>query len=376
MKLLIADDNPINLSVLQELLVAEDRQILLAEGGAEALKLARTEYPDLILLDIRMPEIDGWQVCESLQADAATRDIPIVIITCLTEPEEKIRAFEAGAVDYVTRPFDPAEVAARVDTHLTLKRVREELELKARQLEERNRALEEIMRQKDEILYIATQEIRNPLSAILGVLALEEESLGEVAEDISHSAKIILKIIENLSKAERAISKSSDDEPRPVNLAELLRSTAECHLHQARRKNQRFELELEENCVAMVDAHRLWEILENFVTNAVKFSPADATITLRLRRETDHFFLGVSDEGPGLSKVDFGKVFRKYERLSAKPTHKEPSTGLGLFIAKVFAGLLNGEVGVTNNDSGVGATFFVRIPIGELPEFLGHADPK
>lgn len=178
--ILIVDDMAANLEVLAEILKAEGHEPRPVLNGRQALAAAKAQAPDLILLDVRMPEMDGLEVCRRLKADPALRDIPVIFITALTEMGDKVRAFEAGAVDYVTKPFQDGEIAARVNTHLGMRALQRQLRgqnadlerivaQRTAELEEANRRLREVDRLKDEFLRMIAHEIRTPVHGVVGI---------------------------------------------------------------------------------------------------------------------------------------------------------------------------------------------------------------
>ncbi len=182
-RILIVDDNPLNLKMLDIILKNENYQTLKAENGFKALELARKELPDLVFLDIMMPEMDGFEVCQKLKADPETAEIPIIFLTSKTDTDGIVHGFELGAADYVTRPFNRVELLARMRTHLALKKSRD----RVIELERRNSILA--------MITTANHEINQPLTVIKGNLFLLKESFDP--KDLTAEQKKILTKIEN-----------------------------------------------------------------------------------------------------------------------------------------------------------------------------------
>ncbi len=164
--ILIVDDDPGNLNVLLDFFNHTDFDLLFAKDGTNAFKIAVEKLPDLILLDILMPEISGFEVCRSLKQNAKTKDIPVIFMTALTDVTDKIWGFELGAVDYITKPFDSNEVLARVKTHCLNKQLQNELKLKNELLKNQNQELEEALYLRESLSNMIVHDLRNPLACI------------------------------------------------------------------------------------------------------------------------------------------------------------------------------------------------------------------
>jgi signal transduction histidine kinase len=270
--------------------------------------------------------------------------------------EHLVKGFEAGAVDYVTKPFNGAELLARVRTHLELKLARERLR--------------EMNDEKNEFMGIAAHDLRNPLSAIKGY----SEMVVEDAQDLKHreleengrrildTAARMAEMVQNLLDANRIERGEMQLNLAPTDLARIVGSVTETHRPRAAAKQQTLQLENEPAPVTvLLDPSVMVQVLENLVSNAVKYSPAGKNIVVRLKRLPAAVRCEVQDEGPGLSAEDHAKLFGKFARLTAKPTGGEHSTGLGLSIVKKMVEAMNGRVWC-ESELGRGAMFVVEFP--------------
>ena len=356
-RVLVVDDIPKNLQVVGTMLRNAGYAVMPATSGARALEGVRVQLPDLILLDLMMPEMDGLEVCRRLKADPLTQEIPIMFLTASNEMEHLVKGFEGGAVDYVTKPFNAPELLARVRTHLELKHARQQLR--------------EINEEKNEFMGIAAHDLRNPLGAVKGYaeLILEEpemprSDLQDSAQRIREATARMLEMVQNLLDANRIERGEMKLHLMPTDLGQLISAVIEAQRPRAAAKQQQLHLQNEAAGVRVdVDPNVTVQILENLVSNAVKYSPPGKNIFARLKHETSSVRIEVQDEGPGLSAEDQKKLFGKFARLSAKPTGGEHSTGLGLSIVKKMVEAMNGRVWC-ESEPGKGATFIVVLPVG------------
>ena len=365
-RILVVDDITKNLQVVGTVLRNQGYKVMAAASGAEALKCVRTQLPDLILLDLMMPEMDGLEVCRRLKSDSTTSQVPVIFLTASNEMEHLVNGFEVGAVDYVTKPFNPPELLARVRTHLELKHARERLR--------------EMNEEKNEFMGIAAHDLRNPLGAITGyaeILIEEMESLqpsvpepgaravreaGECAGRIRETSRRMAEMVQNLLDANRIERGEMQLNLAPLDLSQTVAAVLETQRPRAVAKQQTLHWQNEAGAVSVLaDATVLMQVIENLVSNAVKYSPTGKNIFVRLRRLQEGTLCEVQDEGPGLSAEDQKKLFGKFARLSAKPTGGENSTGLGLSIVKKMVEAMNGRVWC-ESELGRGATFIVEFP--------------
>ena len=351
--ILIVDDTPANLSVLVDTLGDAGYHLMVAEDGEDALAQTARTQPDLILLDVMMPGLDGFETCRRLKAEPATRDIPVIFMTALTDTTEKVRAFAAGAVDYLTKPIQHEEALARIGTHLTLRRLQHELRQQ--------------LALKERFMRIAGHDLRNPLCLILmsGELARRKGASPEVAEyleSIHSSARQIRRIIDTFLH----IRRPGDENRGPMDRADLnlvAAAVAAQNEPAAERKQLALVLDLpEELPLARADAGPVYQALTNYVSNAIKFHPPGGRIIIRTRGTATHLRTEVQDGGPGVPPAERAGLFAEYARLSNRPTGGEESTGLGLSIVKQLIEAEHGTVGAEFPATG-GSIFWFEIPV-------------
>lgn len=371
---LVVDDTPENIAILSSLLRGQYRTRV-ATNGAKALEIASSaERPDLILLDIAMPDMDGYEVCRRLKADESLRDIPVIFLSALNETVDKMKAFSVGGIDYVTKPFQAEEVQARVKTHLRLRQLLIELEKQNQTLQEYNEQLSKLHRLKDEFLRIASHDLKNPLTCILGFAGIIDACTppGTVMTKETHSwlarieaqCLVMQKIIEDFLDFQAMEDGQIKLSREPVDMNLLAREALERNAVYAAEKSILTKLELEQDLpLVSADKSRVEQVLDNVVGNAIKFSPpGQALVVCTSKAAEDLVIIEVRDSGPGLTEEDMGKLFVKYAKLANQPTGGEKSSGLGLAICKKIIDLHGGTIGARNNIDR-GATFWFELPV-------------
>jgi signal transduction histidine kinase len=368
---LIVDDLPENLQVLAGHLTEAGHEILAAHSGPRALALVRNRKPDLILLDVMMPGMDGMEVCRLLKSEADSADIPVIFITARTETDDILHGFQLGAVDYVTKPFKPSELVARVNTHLELKAARDLLSTYNRQLERISRHLRRMNEDKNRFLSIVSHDIRGAFGNVVSVSRLfadetgqPDEDVGELLRDIGVEAEHMIALAQNLlniDAIERRELKLLDER---VETGALLDFAINAHQMAARAKGIEFNIRNEE-VVIRGDVTACRQIVTNLVSNAVKYSVPHSTVWLEARSAGQgSIAIVVRDEGPGLSAEDQKKLFRPFVRLSSTAAAHEHSVGLGLSIVKLMAEGMGGSV-KCESVLDEGAIFTVTLPACE-----------
>ena len=349
--ILIVDDEPQNIQVVGTMLAAFGYDFMIAKDGAQAIERMEAKTPDLVLLDLYMPEMNGFEVCEKLREIDGMDDVPVIFLSADNDKNTIVKALESGGVDYVTKPFNKAELLARVRTHLELKNTRDECS--------------DLLTKTEEYLEVMAHDLKNWVgSASFSAQLLESmkdlpENATKVAKTISESTGKSLDFIEEFLANARASRTELDLDIRPVDLTQLCQTSHRLCTSLAQRKDIDLKLSLPgENVVVKSDRDAVDRILENLLSNAIKFSPPGTTVSLTLSDSPVEIV--VKDEGPGFSEEDREKIFEPYVRLSAKPTGDEVSTGLGLSIVKHLTDHLAAELEIRNPETG--AEIALRFP--------------
>ncbi len=356
--ILAVDDSPDNLKILVGLLGTGDFRISVATSGEDALACVERSIPDLILLDIVMPGMSGFEVAGRLKSDPKTKDIPIIFITAKNDTDDIVHGFEIGAVDYITKPFALTELLVRLSTHLTLQRQQKELK--------KSNA------QKDRFFSIISHDLRGALTSVLACSELLKDSLASndceemkrLIESLDSTTRNTFSLLDNLLAWSRVQRNVIDYFPSVLSLLDVAMRTSELFEEPCERKEIEIEIDLSGKQRVLADRNMVETIIRNLISNAVKFTPRKGKITLSAREEGKYFRVSVRDTGGGLREENAAKLFRIDERVSALGTEGEKGTGLGLLLCKEFVEMHGGKIGV-ESEYGKGAEFWFTLPAAE-----------
>jgi len=369
--ILIIDDMPANLGVLTTHLEREGYIAVVAQGGEEGVERAEFVRPDLVLLDVMMPGMDGFETCRRLKAREATRDIPVVFMTALTDTSDKLAGFAAGAVDYVTKPLNGAEVLARIETHLALYGLRQQLAAQNEQLrhemaarEETQAALLRSNTELEQLAYVASHDMQEPLRMVASYLQLVAQRYrGQLDADADEfigyavdGAKRMQALINDLLAYSRVGTKARPFEP--TDCARVV-DTALSNLRIA-ITDSGATVTLGSLPTVMGDSMQLLQLFQNLIGNAMKFKrdePVRIHIGAEPAGECWHF--SVSDNGIGIAAEYFERIFVLFQRLHGRGEY--PGTGIGLAICKKIVERHGGTISVESQPD-VGSTFHFTIP--------------
>ncbi len=363
-KILIVDDRPENLYTLENMLAESNRIILKANSGQEALKTALSENLSLIMLDVQMPEMDGFEVAQILKSNNRTKKIPILFVTAISkEKKYMMRGLEEGAIDYLFKPLDIEITRLKVDTFLKL--FNQQLEL-----EEKNRALIKLNEEKNYFLGVASHDLRNPLGNIIMLTGfLKDELKGKVQiENIDYTDIIInsgmqmLDLLNNLLDISKIESGNMELVLKEHNMLDLIiRTINENHLN-AKQKNINLYYSSSADIKPFkMDSMQIMQALNNLVSNAIKYSKNNSNVEIVAELMENHILLSVIDQGQGIPENEIKEVFVPFKKTSTKSTAGEKSTGLGLTIVKKVIEAHGGEIGV-KSELGKGTTFYFTLP--------------
>jgi len=361
--ILVVDDTEANLRVLGPLLRAEGWAVAAATSGAQALELIARRPPDLILLDVMMPEMDGFEVCRRLRANPATHDLPILFITALIEEENIVRGFREGGQDYIAKPFRHAELVARVRTHLALRQTTRQAELQAADLAQLNA-------DKDRFFSIIAHDLRSPLAGLLGLSEAMAANLAdftptEVAEATSEMAKAarnLYQLLENLLEWSQLQTGRMECRPEPLALQILLSELADLFSPSAQQKHVTLRLEAQP-VIAWGDRRMIHVVIRNLLSNALKFTPLGGSIALRCFVKDRRVLVEVADTGAGISPAHLESLFARHVKpVSTVGTAGERGTGLGLVLCRELLERVDGSISARSTP-GQGSVFTVSLPM-------------
>jgi two-component system sensor histidine kinase/response regulator len=370
--ILIVDDDPNNQQVLGSLLVKNGYQVTAAQSGQQALDFVQKKIPAAILLDVMMPKMDGFEVCRQLKANEASREIPVLFITALSDMNDKLKAFTEGGADYITKPFIEEEVLARLKVHLENRKL-------LTNMMEANQNLADLNQLKNKFLGIAAHDLRNPLTSIIGFSdMLITGDFGEMDDE----PLSIIKVIESAGTNMLSLVNDLLD----VSIIELGKLTLKLEMGSlkkliedriaigkvaADKKQIALISSLEDIPNFKFDPNRMAQVVDNLLSNAIKFSSSGTEIKINLLQADNQIILMIQDQGQGISEKDQSLIFGEFQKLSSKPTAGEKSTGLGMAITKKFIDAHLGKIHV-DSKLGEGATFTVNMPLNLDAEKMSH----
>ena len=390
---LIVDDTIYNIQLLSLMLNKQGYRVEKATSGTEALESANRLLPDIILLDIRMPDIDGYEVCKRLKANPVTKDIPVIFISSIEESSDKVEAFSVGGVDYISKPFQLIEVLARIETHLRLCLLQKKLQEQNEQLQSSalvlSRSLEQerkLSQMKSDFISVVSHEFRTPLTTIQSASELLEyyewtkeeqvEQLHQIQSEVKHMTDLMEDVLflsrANANKAKLNITKFDLADFCKRLLVQMKKTFAEnytlhsfLHILPNEIAIQNFHIENELPIVSVnMDEKLLRQIITNLITNAIKYSHQNTTIEFKVTVDfsvsSPNVSFVISDRGIGIPEEDLEHLFSAFHR--GKNVGILPGTGLGLSIVKNCIDIHNGTIAV-NSKLNVGTEFTVTLPI-------------
>jgi two-component system sensor histidine kinase/response regulator len=348
--ILIVDDNPQNLQLMGSIIYEKGYNVSVSSSGGNALESISQELPDLILLDIQMPEMDGFEVCKILKSNSITKDIPIIFLTAVTDTENIVHGFEMGAVDYITKPFNKEVLIARIATHVELKFSREKLT--------------ELNATKDKFFSIIAHDLRNPTFALKLLLhqmitdysSFSKEEIILYLNGLQDASENLHELLEDLLLWSKSQWGGLVVKAEKLNLRTVVNTKiAQCN-SAARNKNIDIKSTVKEDVYVTADEMMLQTILLNLVSNAIKFTNNDGLIEISAEPIDQLIKVSVKDSGSGMNETELNGLFSIDSGINLRGANKEEINGLGLILCKEFTER-NGGVITVKSEKAIGSTF-------------------
>ena len=362
--ILVVDDNKRNLQVVGNILHEEQYKVAMAINGPTALKLAAQLKPDLVLLDIMMPEMNGFEVCKKLKENEETREMPVIFLTAKVETDDIVEGFNLGGVDYITKPFKQKELLVRIKTHLDLLQSKRKIAEQAAELLAANTF-------KDRLFSIIGHDLRSPLSSIKFTIDMMKSGVIEFGDDFFHETLGQLAkttdeayiLLENLLGWAKSQSGNLPVVPEEFSLKEMVETVARLQKLNLSNKNIEMIIDVAENICVLADNQMINTVLRNLLSNAMKFTPNGGKIQILAHTTTENM-VGVSviDSGVGISEENMKRLFNNTNPLKTYGTNNEAGSGLGLILCKDFVEK-NGGILKVESEEGKGSRFLFNLPI-------------
>jgi len=364
--ILIVDDTLANLRLLSQMLEERGHKVRAVRNGTHALTAAQAIPPDLVLLDIRMPEMDGYEVCRRLKADVRTAEIPILFISALGETEDKVKAFTLGGVDYITKPFQAAEVLARVETHLALRNLNRQLQAANAELAERLDELQDRNEELDAFAHTVAHDIKGPVTTIVsyadvlreGAITVPDSVRTDFLRTLKRSARRIATIVDELLLL--ASVRKMELQLELLDMEKVVEEACQRIMHITSQSEA--EIVLPPDWPKAI-GYAPWvvEVWANYLSNGCKYGGKPPRLELGTDVQGDgQVRFWVRDNGDGIPLADQERLFIPFTRLSQA---RAEGHGLGLSIVRRIVERLNGRVGVESEGRpGSGSLFYFTLP--------------
>ncbi|HEY8993648.1 MAG TPA: hybrid sensor histidine kinase/response regulator [Lacunisphaera sp.] len=363
-RILIVDDDRLNVRILSSILKPEGYELAEAHSGEAALAIYEEFKPDLVLLDVIMPGISGFETCRTLKAKHGDMVAPVIFITAKSQSDDVVEGLAAGGVDYLPKPFKAREALARLRTHLQNRILTEQQRQLVAQLSTANTA-------KKRLLGMVAHDLRNPLASIRGLAEfLQDGTVGQLTPDqldlvntIHEASQGMLTMVNELLDLSVIESGELKIQPDDRPIAELLTKAVYLNNINAGKKGSRIEFAAPPHAMLLrIDADKVRQVLDNLLSNAIKFSPPNSVVTVSTETNDAYYSVLVKDQGPGIPENERHKLFQDFGQTSVKPTAGEKSTGLGLAICKRIMEAHGGNIEAETARTG-GGLFKITFPL-------------
>jgi len=370
---LIVDDDEKNIKLLKAMLRKENYDLVGAGCGEEALHITAERSPDIILLDIMMPGIDGFEVCRRLKANEETKAVPVIIITALTEKQDRVKAMEAGADDFLNKPIEKTELVVRVKSLLRIKDYHDQLLENNREIMDKNRYLQELEKAKEGLTHMIVHDLRNPLTAISMTVELMQIHAENLNDSQKKAMSNIVQRCDDLNSMIQSIldiQLMEEGKVKPEMAAADIVALTEEQLQQIsyQIKNEKKHLTFTKPELLPklhLDAALIKRVISNLMSNAMRHTSNEGKIEIDIRYEPEEhqIMFSITDNGDGLAPEYHEKIFEKFEQASLKLKGvRRGKSGLGLTFSKMAIEAHGGKIWVESEGEGKGSTFKFTIP--------------
>ena len=362
-KLLVVDDVQTNVLLLKALLSKEGYGILVANNGQEALEVIRNENPDLILLDVMMPGMDGFEVAERLKSEEYRCEIPIIFLTALDDTQSIVNGFKLGAGDFISKPFRKEELMVRIKHQLSLVAAR-------RIIEEKNEELRKTIAGRDKMYSVIAHDLRSPMASMKMLLntimmSVEKDKIDpdifDMLEMSNKTSEEVFSLLDNLLKWTKSQLGKLTVIPQKLDISGLADGVVEVTNSVAEVKHIKLIRTDHESFFVYVDIEMIKSILRNLISNAVKFSNPDSEIKVGIKAEDGKVIVSVTDSGKGIKKEDQHKLLKDSTHFTTYGTNREEGSGLGLLLCRDFARKNGGELWFESEEN-LGSVFSFSLP--------------
>lgn len=360
--ILIVDDNPGNLAVLFNYLKETGFRLLVSQSGNQALSIVHDNEIDLILLDIMMPDMSGYDICKKLKSYDDIRDIPVIFISALSQLEDKVKGFEVGGVDYITKPFYKEEILARINTHLTLRK-------RENQLKKVVDTLKAINTEKDSFLRIVAHDLKDPLGGIREILPLlnslidmDPDKAKHIIRDLHRTAVNTFNFVHDLltwARNQNSLGRTAPEQFSPWSAVE---DTVVLFSQNLSNKDVTLVNNVDPEVTVWADKSMVYTVFRNLISNAIKFIYPGGKIQVDCSTVDSMVEICVADDGVGIKEDLIHDLFRMDRKIQMDGTGGEKGTGLGLLLVKDHVEKNGGTIRVESVE-GQGSSFYISLPV-------------
>ncbi len=365
-KILVVDDSEFELQLVDWILQERNYQTVLASNGFDALKILENLLPDLILLDIMLPDINGFEVSRKIKSNEHLKDIPVIFFTSLSNIDDVVKGFEAGGVDYLIKPFNANELLARIKNHIDLVNSKRKIEMQARELAQAN-AL------KDKMFSVISHDLRSPVSSIKlaldfissGLIKPTDELFNVTIKDLMKTTDEAYVLLENLLGWAKSQSNILTVYPESLDLKQMASGVVGLLKLTSENKKIRIVNTIPEGITVFADLQMLQSVMRNLLSNALKFTSENGTIEISAVEKNAEVKISVKDSGVGIPEARLSRIFDQDRPEKTFGTNKESGSGLGLILCKDFVEKNGGRIWVESEET-KGSTFSFTLPVNPL----------